>query len=195
MKGLFSIVNPLSTHFRGFQICCTCSNWKLHHTVNNLHTIFKIVYMVLIAFCSCSWWILTKTLIFRWIPGVIFYLATDAMFIGLMATALCMSFFPKGVTRIALLTLLFPCLSLALCAWMTVFGFYLRLEDIAKRAEKRKSAQRAIQRGINTSLEKPTEFVNLAFDQHETTWNKSIKSWLAYLRGYFRVVGRANEKL
>ena len=96
---------------------------------------------------------------------MIFFLATDAMFIGLMATALCMSFFPKGVTRIALLTLLFPCLSLALCAWMTVFGFYLRLEDIAKRAEKRKSAQRALERG--SSLEKPrhTEFVNLAFDQ------------------------------
>ena len=69
----------------------------------------------------------------RWIPGVIFYLASDALFLGLMATALCLSFFPEGLLRIALLTLLFPLLSLALCAWMTVFGFYLRLEDIAKR--------------------------------------------------------------
>ena len=43
-----------------------------------------------------------------------------------MATALCLSFFPEGLLRIALLTLLFPLLSLALCAWMTVFGFYLR---------------------------------------------------------------------
>ena len=62
----------------------------------------------------------------RWIPGVIFYLASDALFLGLMATALCLSFFPEGLLRIALLTLLFPLLSLALCAWMTVFGFYLR---------------------------------------------------------------------
>ena len=69
----------------------------------------------------------------RWTPGVIFYLASDALFLGLMATALCLSFFPEGLLRIALLTLLFPLLSLALCAWMTVFGFYLRLEDIAKR--------------------------------------------------------------
>ena len=44
-----------------------------------------------------------------------------------------MSFFPKGLTRIGLLTLLFPMFSLALCAWMTVFGFYLRLEDRERR--------------------------------------------------------------
>ena len=51
----------------------------------------------------------------------------------MIAAALCMSFFPKGLARIGLLTLLFPLFSLALCAWMTVFGFYLRLEDREKR--------------------------------------------------------------
>ena len=63
---------------------------------------------------------------------MLFYLAADALCLGLMATALCMSFFPSGLIRIALLTILFPLLSLGLCAWMTVFGFYLRLEDIAR---------------------------------------------------------------
>ena len=61
------------------------------------------------------------------------YLSLDACYVGIIAAALCMSFFPKGLTRIGLLTLLFPLFSLALCAWMTVFGFYLRLEDREKR--------------------------------------------------------------
>lgn len=98
---------------------------------------------------------------FRWIPGVTFYLAADALFLGLMAAALCLSFFPGGLTRIALLTVLFPCLSLSLCAWMTVFGFYLRLEDMAKRAEKRKMASKKV---LNHTQK---TFVNLAFDDVE----------------------------
>jgi hypothetical protein len=61
------------------------------------------------------------------------YLSLDALYVGMIAAALCMSFFPKGLARIGLLTLLFPLFSLALCAWMTVFGFYLRLEDREKR--------------------------------------------------------------
>ena len=65
--------------------------------------------------------------------GVTVYLSLDACYVGIIAAALCMSFFPKGLTRIGLLTLLFPLFSLALCAWMTVFGFYLRLEDREKR--------------------------------------------------------------
>ena len=114
---------------------------------------------------------------------MIFYLAADALCLGLMATALCMSFFPSGLIRIALMTVLFPLLSVALCAWMTVFGFYLRLEDIARRLAKRKAAKKALldEKGIDkyfsskTSLtSKPisscpapprsTEFVNLAFE-------------------------------
>jgi hypothetical protein len=61
------------------------------------------------------------------------YLAVDALYLGVLATSLCLSFFPTGVTRILLLTILFPVFSLALCAWMTVFGFYLRLEVIRGR--------------------------------------------------------------
>ncbi len=107
---------------------------------------------------------------FRWTPGVIAYLVADALFLGLMATALCMSFFPKGLTRISLLTLLFPLFSLALCAWMTVFGFYLRLDDRDQRVRKRKKAQKAMEKGIQQYWPNPeqvdnqAEFVNLAFE-------------------------------
>jgi hypothetical protein len=110
------------------------------------------------------------------------YLAADALFIGILATSLCLSFFPKGVTRIALLTLLFPLFSLALCSWMTVFGFYLRLEDIEKRARKRALAQKALERGIyqywdkgENQLKSSTEFVNLAFEDDDNS-NQVIKS-------------------
>ena len=104
---------------------------------------------------------------------MIFYLAGDALILGLMATALCMSFFPSGLTRITLLTLLFPLLSISLCSWMTVFGFYLRLEDIAKRALKRKITKQAViehsnhqhlHHENNMPKKTSTEFVNLAFE-------------------------------
>ena len=75
----------------------------------------------------------SKTSSLRNAAGVTIYLSLDALYVGIIAAALCMSFFPKGLTRIGLLTLLFPMFSLALCAWMTVFGFYLRLEDRERR--------------------------------------------------------------
>ena len=52
--------------------------------------------------------------------------------------------------RISLLTILFPLFSMSLCAWMTVFGFYLRLEDRAKREEKRKLAKDVLEKGFHT---------------------------------------------
>ena len=113
---------------------------------------------------------------------MLFYLAADALCLGLMATALCMSFFPSGLIRIALLTLLFPLLSLALCAWMTVFGFYLRLEDIARRAQKRKMDKMALEKSSANQnwIEKQqhqqinktnsiSEFINLAFEEEAIT--------------------------
>lgn len=60
---------------------------------------------------------------------------------------------------------------------MTVFGFYLRLEDIAERARKRQLAQKAVVRGVNQywmDPDKPqtsTEFVNLAFEEDEIKAN------------------------
>ena len=56
-------------------------------------------------------------------------------------------FFPE---RISLLTILFPLFSLSLCSWMTVFGFYLRLEDLAKREEKKKLAKEVLEKGFHT---------------------------------------------
>jgi hypothetical protein len=35
----------------------------------------------------------------RWVPGVTVYLTVDALYLGLLATALCLSFFPTGLTR------------------------------------------------------------------------------------------------
>ena len=61
-----------------------------------------------------------------------------------------MSFFPRGITRIGLLTILFPLFSITLCAWMTVFGFYLRLEDKEKRLQKKKKARLDMERSIKT---------------------------------------------
>ena len=37
-----------------------------------------------------------------------------------------------------------PLFSLALCSWMTVFGFYLRLEDKARKRRKRMKAARSV---------------------------------------------------
>ena len=111
---------------------------------------------------------------FRWTPGVVAYLIFDALYLGLMATALCMSFFPKGLARIGLLTLLFPLFSLALCAWMNVFGFYLRLDDRDQRVRKRKEAQKALEKGMQQYWSNPekvdngVEFVNLAFEEDIT---------------------------
>lgn len=42
----------------------------------------------------------------RFLPGVTCYLALDSLFIGLLAGSLCLSFFPSGLVRISLLTLL-----------------------------------------------------------------------------------------
>ena len=90
-----------------------------------------------------------------------FYLAADALFLGLMATALCLSFFLGGLIRMVLLTILFPLFSLALCAWMTVFGYYLRLEDTAKQVEKRKLQVQKDQKKRTQT----TTFVNFAFEE------------------------------
>ncbi len=102
-------------------------------------------------------------------PGVLAYLILDAMILGLMATALCMSFFPSGLIRVALLTVLFPLFSLGLCAWMTVFGFYLRLEDLVRRAHKRKLAKEALIAGKRPPS---NQFINLAFEPTECETQK-----------------------
>ena len=100
----------------------------------------------------------------------------------------------RGFHRICLLTLLFPSFSLALCAWLTVFGFYLRLEDRAKRKRKRDLAKLNLERSIRekawqqqyqTSLEtlvmksnRPndnTSFVNLAFQDDEMLSTQEAK--------------------
>ncbi|XP_040582043.1 uncharacterized protein [Lepeophtheirus salmonis] len=106
--------------------------------------------------------------LYKWVPGVTFYLTLDAIYVGIIGMCLCLSFFTEGLTRITLLTLLFPSFSLALCAWMSIFGFYIRLEESAtKRAKARRmildchndieSAQRLQQQ----------EYLNLAYDPDE----------------------------
>ena len=85
---------------------------------------------------------LVVSAVYSFLPGVTVYLFVDALFVGLLAASLCLSVFPSGLTRITLLTILFPLFSLGICAWMTVFGFYLRLEDRAKRRAKKLRSQR-----------------------------------------------------
>ena len=112
------------------------------------------------------------------------YLAIDAAFLGILACSLCFSLFPSGLIRyilplcsvsyidykmnfrVALLTILFPLFALALCAWMTVFGFYLRLEDRAKRkAKKKKAAESLIQNKSSSDHDNPKdEFTNIAIE-------------------------------
>ena len=59
---------------------------------------------------------------------------------------------------------------------MTVFGFYLRLEDIARRAQKRKLAKMALEKSSANWMQEQhhqkiiktnsnSEFINLAFEE------------------------------
>lgn len=144
-------------------------------------TLFPWPLWIVLASYSLLNMSLVASAVYKWTPGVTVYLAADALYLGLLATILCLSFFPSGLTRIALLTVLFPMFSLALCAWMTVFGFYLRLEDREKRARKRALARQAMANGvqqywdgdqeiratanglIEACRQQNHEFVNLAF--------------------------------
>ena len=40
-----------------------------------------------------------------------------------------MAFLTERMPRMLLMIILFPMISLGLCAWMTVFGFYIKLEE------------------------------------------------------------------
>lgn len=77
---------------------------------------------------------------------LLIYLGTDAAYLGCLAMTWAAAFLTekysmvgivrKGfhhlysrMVRMVLMMILFPLLSLGLCAWMTIFGFYLYLEE------------------------------------------------------------------
>ena len=62
---------------------------------------------------------------------LLFYLSVDAAHLGLLSSVWAMSFLTERLPRMILMIFLFPLISFGLCAWMAVFGFYLRLEEKA----------------------------------------------------------------
>ena len=60
---------------------------------------------------------------------LLFYLSVDAAHLGLLSSVWAMSFLTERLPRMILMIFLFPLISFGLCAWMAVFGFYLRLEE------------------------------------------------------------------
>ena len=49
------------------------------------------------------------------------YLFASSVFLGFLAASLCLSFFPSGLLRISLLTVLFPLFALGLCGKKNAF--------------------------------------------------------------------------
>ena len=74
---------------------------------------------------------LPKIEFFRSNVVVLLYLTIDAAHLGLLASIWSMSFLTERMPRMLLMIFLFPLISFGLCAWMAVFGFYLRLEEAA----------------------------------------------------------------
>ena len=62
---------------------------------------------------------------------VLLYLTIDAGHLGFLSSIWSMSFLTERMPRMILMIFLFPLISFGLCAWMAVFGFYLRLEEAA----------------------------------------------------------------
>ena len=62
---------------------------------------------------------------------VLLYLTIDAAHLGLLSSVWSMAFLTERMPRMILMIFLFPLISFGLCAWMAVFGFYLRLEEAA----------------------------------------------------------------
>ena len=62
---------------------------------------------------------------------ILLYLTIDAAHLGLLSSVWSMSFLTERMPRMILMIFLFPLISFGLCAWMAVFGFYLRLEEAA----------------------------------------------------------------
>ena len=57
------------------------------------------------------------------------YLTVDAAHIGVLSSFWSISFLTEKMARMVLMIILFPMISYGLCAWMTIFGYYLRLEE------------------------------------------------------------------
>ena len=71
-------------------------------------------------------------LIFRRSNAVVLvYLSLDAAHVGVLSSFWSTVFLTEKLPRMILMIILFPLISLSLCSWMTIFGFYLKLEEKA----------------------------------------------------------------
>lgn len=80
---------------------------------------------------------------YRSLPGITAFLTVDAIYVGFLSAAVCLSFFPADkITRLILMTASMPSFAMALLSWTTVFEFYLQLDQRERRREKRRMAAR-----------------------------------------------------
>ena len=62
---------------------------------------------------------------------ILVYLSLDAAHVGVLSSFWSTAFLTEKLPRMILMIILFPLISLSLCSWMTIFGFYLKLEEKA----------------------------------------------------------------
>jgi len=86
---------------------------------------------------------LTIGAIYRSNIVVLIYLTVDAAHLGVLASFWSLAFLTERMPRMVLMIITFPLISFGLCAWMTVFGFYLKLEERAWiRIKKKKKKEK-----------------------------------------------------
>lgn len=77
---------------------------------------------------------------------ILVYLSLDAAHVGVLSSFWSTAFLTEKLPRMILMIILFPLISLSLCSWMTIFGFYLKLEEKAWNRIKRKRKKEKLEK-------------------------------------------------
>jgi len=158
-------------------------NWTLiyNNTENSCVFIFLQKMFPHSIYTWCAFHVLSDVMLFigaiyKSNLTILIYLALDAGYLGVLASFWSVAFLTERMPRMLLMIILFPMISLGLCAWMTVFGFYIKLEEKEWARIKRRQKKKKLEKILTSEWIKSHSKDNLTDSMYDLCSNSLQRS-------------------